>query len=682
MKKDMGNDSPFLSFQESLEQAQRLLEQLTLEEKISLTGGTRGFFIKAVERLGIKEVFMADASCGVNIRETWLEDRVDTDLEKSTAFPCSLLLAATWNPELSEYYARSIGEECRAAGISILLGPGMNIYRHSQAGRNFEYLGEDPFLVSRMVESYVKGLQSTGVAATLKHFIANNSDFFRRRSNSILQERALREIYMPGFRAGIEAGARGVMTAYNLLNGEWCSQSRQLITEILREELGFQWLVMTDWWAIYDGEKTLKSGQDLEMPAREVLASLEELLEQGRGEESQLDSMVLSILTTSLSLRAYADDYQKKEYLQNYSDHEKTALQTAREGVVLLKNQDDLLPLDGSQTVLLTGRFALERARGGGAAEVEGYHVLSLKEALEKELPGKVLYRSDPTDEELRQAERVILATGTLDSEGWDRPFSLPEEEEEKICRTLQLNPKTAVVVLSGGGVRMTRWADKAGAILYGWYGGQTGARALAEILCGACNPSGKLPITIEREFEDSPGAGYLPEGESLYEGWNDQAEKKHAVFDVTYDEGILVGYRWYDTKGIAPLFPFGYGLSYTVFSFSNLSLSSDSISSGERISLTLDLKNTGHRQGMETVQVYVKAEESAVLRPEKELKGFLKVNLQPGETKRLSLTLEPEAFAYWDEESREWTVESGLYSILAGSSSRDLPLHKILQII
>lgn len=661
-----------LPYSEANTKASGLLAQLSLEEKIELIGGTRGFFIKSVERLGMSEVFMADASCGVKIRESWLEDRVDTDLEKSTAFPSSIMLASTWNPELAGEYARSIGEECRAAGIGILLGPGMNIYRHSQAGRNFEYLGEDPFLASEIIKSYVGGLQSTGVAATLKHFIANNSDYFRRKSNSVVSDRALREIYLPAFKAGVQAGARAVMTAYNLYNGEWCSQNKDLITGVLREEVGFQWLVMTDWWAIWDAEKAVKSGQDLEMPARDILNKVEELLEQGNISEAHIDRMVLSIISTCISMDFYQENFARKEFLEQFEAHEEVSLQCSRQGAVLLKNAGDLLPLKDSP-VLLTGLYADKLARGGGAAQVDGYNYLTLREAMEEYYPGEVRYVENPSDEDIRKAGAVVLSTGTFDSEGWDRPFALPAEEEARILRILELNPHTVVVVNSGGGIRMTGWADKAAAILHGWYGGQTGSRALAEILAGTINPSGKLPITIEKEFADSPGADYLPAGEKLYYDWNDEEEKKHPVFDVSYDEGILIGYRWYESKGIEPLFPFGHGLSYSRFSLGKLTLDRETLQAGSSLNFSVELENTGSVKGMETLQIYVKDCTAPVLRPEKELKAFRKVSLKPGEKKSLAFCLEADAFSYWDEKKKDWTIAPGDFRILAGFSSADI---------
>ncbi|MFW5800781.1 MAG: beta-glucosidase [Spirochaeta sp.] len=670
-----------LPHDEAEKQAGEILAQMDLQEKIAMIGGTRGFFIQGNERLNLPEVLMADASSGVNIRDSWEGEKVEMDIEKSVAFPCLIQLASTWNSDLAEEFARSIGEECRAGGIAILLGPGMNIYRHSQCGRNFEYLGEDPFLAARLVSRYVDGLQSTGVAATLKHFIANNSDFFRRKSNSIVDNRALHEIYMPAFAAGIKAGARAVMTAYNLLNGEWCSQSQELITGLLRNELGFQWLVMTDWWAINDSEKTAKSGQDLEMPAREILADIEALLQQGIVTVQHIDRMVTSILKTCIAMDFYRKDFQDKTYLQNFDRHEEIAFQTAAEGIVLLKNHESILPLRPGGSILVTGRFVTETAAGGGAASVKGYNHSSLIEELAQKFGGSVQYVENPTDEQIAQADTVLVSTGTLDSEGRDRAFALPPAEEQRVLRMVGLNSRTIVLVSSGGGIRMTDWSDRAAAILYTWYGGQTGNRAVAQVICGDINPSGRLPISIEREFADSPGADYIPAGEELYMDWNDEGEKRHKVFDVPYTEGILVGYRWYEKKGIQPLFPFGHGLSYTQFAYENLQISADEITAKDGLTIKVDIRNLGEPAGKEVIQVYVRDIESTVLRPEKELKGFCKIPLLPGETGTAEITLTPDAFSFWDEETAAWRTEPGEFEILVGSSSRDIHLTRRIRV-
>jgi beta-glucosidase len=654
-------------------QAKELVSRMSLDEKLSMIGGIHGFNTVAIERLGIGSLYMSDASQGVNIRDEWLGEELTPALEKSTSFPAMIQLASTWNPDLARSYAQSIGEECRAGGIHILLGPGMNIYRHSQAGRNFEYLGEDPFLAARFIERYVEGLQSTGVMATLKHLAANNSDYFRRKSNSVVDDRTLREIYLPAFQAGVDAGARAAMTAYNLLNGEWCSENRYLITEVLRGEMGFEGLVMTDWWAVDNAEKVIHSGQDLEMPAAKVLADAGALIESGAVSESDIDRMVESQVAAALSLDLYQKNYKKPELMAKLPAHRDIALETARQGTVLLKNKG-LLPLSDKTRVLLTGKFTREKAYGGGAAEVDGYDYQSLEQAMAARFPA-LRCVDEPSSEDLEWAEVLMVSAGTMDHEGWDRPFALPPEEEDFLIRMLESHPRSLVVVNSGGGIRMTGWHNKASAIIYGWYGGQTGNQALAEIIGGEVSPSGKLPISIEKEFADSPGAGYLPVGEELYVGWNGEGEQAHPIFDVEYSEGVFVGYRWYDKKEIEPLYPFGHGLSYTSFEYSDLRLSSDELAPGDTLSVSCKVRNAGDRTGTEVVQLYACPPGKAQPRPVRELKGFARVELKPGEARRIDIPLEWEALRYWDPDSRSWEAEDGEHRIQLGASSRKIHL-------
>ena len=664
------------SYTEADKKAQEVLASMTLDEKIAYVGGDRMFFIRAVPRLNLKEVYMTDATQGIHIRKNAGDiDLSDYQPEKSTAFPAPILLAATWNPDLSYKYAEAIGEECRASGIGVLLGPGMNIYRHSQCGRNFEYFGEDPYLVSCIIEAYMKGMQSTGTIATLKHFAANNTDYFRRKSNSVVDERTLHEIYLPGFKAGIDAGAKAVMTAYNLLNGEWCGQSTYVITELLRKRLRFQWLVMTDWWSVWDGEKVVQSGQDLEMPYAVALQNAHKLIDEGKVSEEDIDRMVSNILRMYFAMKL--DEREKDPaYLKKLGEHEAVALQTAREGIVLLKNDDNILPIkDNTGSILLTGEYVGKLARGGGSAEVEGYNNRLMLDELKNEFGDRLHYVKDPTVEQIKDADIVLCNVGTFDSEGWDRPFALPADQEERVSRCVENNSNTIVIVTSGSGIRMTSWNEKAKAIIYAWYGGQTGNTALAEIVAGKTNPSGKLPITIEKEFSDSPGYGYIPEGESLYNGWNDEEEKKRSVYDIHYKEGIFVGYRWYEKHDIEPLYPFGYGLSYTSFKYSNLTITPDTFDENETVRVSFKLANTGEVPGAEIAQVYVEDVECTYPRPPKELKGFKKIFLKPGESKTVTIELNRSTFSFWHPDKKEWTVESGAFVLHIGSSSRDIKL-------
>jgi beta-glucosidase len=445
--------------------------------------------------------------------------------------------------------------------------------------------------------------------------------------------------------------------------------------------LGFQWMVMTDWWAVYDGKKVIESGQDLEMPACEATAEAEAMVRQGVVREEDIDRMVTSTLTAFKAMGLYEREPQL-QWIDRFPMHVETALQTSREGTILLKN-NGMLPIEKPVgPILATGCFMKSLAFGGGAAEVEGYDQIQLLDALKKTFGEAVQYLEHPDDESIRKASVVLMSVGTLDSEGWDRPFELPASMESEIDRVLTLNPRTVMIVQSGSGIRMTDWSDRAAAILYAWYPGQVGNQAIAEILAGKTNPSGKLPVTIEREFSDSVDPDYVPEGEALYHGWNDEEEKRRKPYDVHYDEGVFAGYRWYESCSIAPLFPFGFGLSYTTFEYSALSLSSNRIREDESLTVRFKLTNTGQRQGAEVAQIYVREHLPELPRPIKELKGFRKVTLDAGASEWLSLELKPEAFAFWCPESSAWRIRPGLFSILVGSSSASIHLEAQVHVL
>jgi len=681
----MGSKEVFkpLSYEQADKMADSVLALMTLQEKIEYIGGYKNFLIMPIPRLHLSAVYMSDATEGVHIRNQYNEaDLSKYQLEKSTAFPCPISLAATWDPDLAYKYSESIGEECRAGGIGILLGPGMNNYRQSQCGRNFEYFGEDPFLAARMIENYVKGLQSTGTVATLKHFVANNTDFFRRKSNSIVSERELHEINLPAFKAGIDAGAKAVMTSYNLLNGEWCGQSDFVINNLLKKQLGYKWLVMTDWWSVYDGEKVVKSGQDLEMPAALALKEVDSLLKAGKIKVADIDRMVKGILRTYFAMKLNGR-VKDPSYLDKFGEHEQVALQTAREGIVLLKNDDNILPIKNNvKDILITGDFVKKLAKGGGSAAVDGYDIHLMYDELVKQFGDKLKYIENPTPEQIKSADVVLCNVGTEDSEGWDRAFALPEDQERKAMECVNNNSNTIVIVTSGSGIRMTDWSSKAKAIIYAWYGGQIGNVALAEIIAGKTNPSGKLPITIEKDFKDSPGYGYIPLGEKLYTGWNSDAENAHKVYNVYYTEGVFVGYRWYESRNIEPLFPFGYGLSYSTFEYSNLNVSKEKFNDKDTLTVTFDVKNTSNIEGKEIAQLYVHDVKCSAPRPVQELKGFKKIDLKPGETKTVTLKLDKKDFSFWNPATKGWLAEKGAFILNVGSSSADIKLKKEVDLL
>lgn len=672
--------TPPITYDDAKQQALDILRQMTLDEKISMIGGHNMFYTKGIERLGIPRLYLSDASQGVNIRS-----ELDDQLEKSVAFPCSIALASTWNKELAEEYAKSIGEECRAGEIAVLLGPGTNIYRISQNGRNFEYLGEDPFLAARMVENYVVGMQNTGTIATLKHFVANNSDYKRRTSNSVLDDRTLHEIYMPAFEAGINAGAMAIMTSYNLVNGEYAGQSKEVIKGLLRNELGFKWLVMSDWWSVWDAEKAIKSGLDLDMPGDprdeypeythkpEFFARLsaKSLLEEGKVDEADIDTMVTNILTTQIAMGLLERPIKDTSYLENFDQHIDVALQTGRESIVLLKN-NNILPINKSAdiSILLTGEYADKIPYGGGAAEVIGYDQVTMLTALKEVYGVNVTYIEQPTDEQIKASSHVIYSAGTFDSEGWDKDYDFPESINKEIKHICSLNKNTIVSVGSGSGMNMSEWNDDIAALIYTWYPGQIGFQAFAEIIAGLTNPSAKLPITIEKTFADSPGYGYVPEGADLYTGWQEDHKIIDPIHDVIYDEGVFVGYRWYENKNIEPLYAFGHGMSYTTYVYSNLQVDQTDMQLGSTLNVQIDVENTGEIDGQEIVQLYIRDIESSLPRPVKELKGFAKVSLTSGSKASVHFTLSDRDFAFWEPENKEWKVEPGQFEILVGSAS------------
>lgn len=686
--KEMLKEGFTMSDIEAEQKADSILAIMTLEEKIAYTGGDRIFFIRPIERLGLPEVYFTDATQGIHIRPEFTDndDGITYDLsnyamEKSTAFPSPIALASTWNKELSLEYAKSIGEECRAGGIGVLLGPGMNIYRNAQCGRNFEYFGEDPYLAARMIENYVTGMQSTGTVATLKHFVANNTDFFRRKSNSIVDERTLHEIYMPAFKAGIDAGAKAVMTAYNLINGEWCGESDYVINYLLKDQLGFNGLVMTDWWAVADGAKLAKSGMDLEMPYTIALDNAKELLEKGEIEEKDIDRMVKSILKTCFEMGLY-DRKPEPKFMETFPNHVEIALQTAREGIVLLKNENNILPLKNDiQNILLTGKYVKELLLGGGSGTVDGYDIITMLDAIKKEYGDKVKFVENPSVDEIKNADLILCNVGTKDSEGYDRPFELEKQQEERVMQCVNNNSNTVVIVTSGSGIKMTDWASKASAILYTWYAGQTGNLAIAEILSGKTNPSGKLPMTIEKDFSHSPAYGYN-KGEELYVGWNGEGEEAHPVYDVDYEEGVFVGYRWFENKGIMPLYPFGHGLSYSKFELSDISLSNIKMTEADGITLTISITNNSEIAGAETIQLYIEDLEASVDRPNKELKGFEKIVLQPNETKKVELKINVKDLSFWNPATKNWFAEKGTFKLHVGTSSSDIKSTKEIELI
>ncbi len=649
------------------------LKKLALNEKLEMTVGYEEFFFPGFPKKGIPYLYLSDATKGVHLRPE-LKDTVHIrQLDRSTAFPAPIMLAATFNPALSYEYGKAVGEECRAGGVELLLGPGVNLARNSQCGRNYEYLGEDPFMVGRMAAGYIKGLQSTGTAACIKHFIGNETEFYRRRTNSIIDERTLHEIYMRPFKDGIDAGVAFVMTSYNQLNGEWTGESRHTIDTLIRRDLGFKGAVISDWRSVYDHEKTVKSGQNSIMPgSREIRNDIADLVKSGKLTESDIDNMIRPLLATCHAFGLYDREKYMPALLEKFPEHERISMRTAEEGTVLLKN-NGILPLENLQDkkILVTGNYLdMDFNWVWASADVKGYNQITWRQALQKEFGDNVTFVSKPTDTQIKEADAVIVSTGTVDREAYERPFDLPKAENRRLKRITSLNPNTVVVVFSGSGVKLTDFADDAAAIVYGWYPGQNGMEAVAKVLTGRVNPSGKLPLTIEKDFGDSPAKDVMPEGAKFYTKLVN--ERMITPFDVNYDEGILMGYRWYDTKGIEPLYPFGFGLTYTDWEIAKPSVK---VKDG-RVIVKSRLKNTGNRDGAQVVQVYVSEKNPMVVRPLRELKGAKKIFLPASKSETFEIIFDVEELGYYDTDSHGWKVNPGEYIISLGTSSRDI-LHE-----
>jgi beta-glucosidase len=794
-----------------------ILGQMTLEEKVDLLGGVDDFYIRGIPRLGLPRLRMADGPMGVR------------NFGPATSMAAGIGLTATWNPALAERVGTEIGRDARAKGVHFLLGPGVNIYRAPMNGRNFEYFGEDPFLASRIAVGYIRGVQSQGVSATVKHFMGNNSEFDRHNVDSVIDERTLREIYLPVFEAAVkEAHVGAIMDSYNLTNGVHLTQNGYLNSDVAKKEWGFDGIIMSDWTSTYDGVAAANGGLDLEMPSGAFMnrANLLPAIQQGKVSVATVDDKVRRILRVATRfgwLIGEQTDLAVPRYNQRGRE---VALKAAREGLVLLKNHGDLLPLDRGKvkSVAIIGPNAYPAVPvGGGSARVQPFAAISFLEGFSNYLgvgvpvyyssgiptlsemadatnfsteaahgeaglrveyfenaelqgtprltrteahvnvgrgarqlfpdrtgsdrwsgyytpqksgshaifvestgeaggfyrlyvdnqlvfdnwtlttaimnstslqleakPHKVVLehhgRPDwlgtrlrlgivPADSVVRpeakalaaKADAVIVAAGfdpETESEGADRTFYLPPGQNELIREMVAANPNTVVVITAGGGVDMMPWLDRVPAVIQAWYPGQEGGTALAEIVFGDVNPSGRLPVTFERRWEDNPAHdSYYPE----------PGTKR-----VVYKEGVFSGYRGFDQAGTAPLFPFGYGLSYTTFAYRNLSVrkaAAKEPTSSWQVEVQFDVTNTGKREGADVPQVYVGSQGSPVPRPAKELKGFAKVNLRPGETKRVTVLLDPRAFSFYDVKARQWRADPGQYQVFVGRSEAAIEL-------
>ncbi|MGA3045539.1 MAG: glycoside hydrolase family 3 C-terminal domain-containing protein [Terracidiphilus sp.] len=699
-----------------------LLGRMTLEEKATMLSGSGWMESAPIERLGIPAIKMADGPLGVR---SWAGSSTITNSAGNpvkvltTSFPSGVAMAATWDTELVQREGQAIAQEVKALGRDMILGPTVNINRVPLWGRNFEGYGEDPYLTSRMGVAYIKGVQGEGVIPSVKHFDANNEEFERHRIDAYVDERTLHEIYLPAFKAAIqEAHVWTVMSAYNKLNGVHCAESAPLLTDILRKEFGFKGFVVSDWGSTYSTAPTVNAGMDLEMPggppmkawmatgqmqaagngagwltADKVLAEMK----AGHISEATLNDNVSRILRVTFESGIFDHPHTGGGEVDTPAQ-QAVARQGATEGIVLLKNSGSLLPLDATKihSIAVIGpNAAVARTGGGGSSLVRPKYAIAPLDGIKERAGAGVdvkyslgigMEKEDPTQDtpEARaellkeavgaaaKADVAVVVVGRyskLEGESFDvKTMDLPAGQDELIEAVEQANPHTIVVLNTGDPVTMTKWIDKTPALLDMWYGGQEGGHALASILFGDANPSGKLPVSLPKRFEDSPAYANYP-GQNL---------------KVNYAEGIYVGYRYFDTKQVEPQFPFGFGLSYTTFEYKNLQVGPlellPSHTPSSLFAVTLKVKNAGSRAGAEVVQLYVHDGHSKIDRPVHELKGFQRVELKPGETKSVMFALDHADLSYWSPEKKDWVADPGTFEVQVGASSRDIRLRAPLE--
>jgi beta-glucosidase len=650
---------------------QSIITQMTLEEKAALCTGASAWSTTPVDRLDIPEMIVSDGPHGVR-RVPDIHAMAQKSLP-ATCFPTASCLASTWDVDLIHQMGNALAEECIALNVDVLLGPGVNMKRSPLGGRNFEYFSEDPYLAGEMAASLINGIQSKGVGTSLKHYATNNQEFQRFSISAEIAERTLREIYLPAFEKAVkQAQPWTVMCCYNKVNGVYGSENYHLLTEILKKEWGFEGLVVSDWGAVHDRVAALKGGLDWEMPGpqdRRVKAVVE-AVRTGKLDEAVLNESVRRILRI-----VYKAKETPKTGAFDVEAHHALAQKIAAEGMILLKN-DGILPLKGHQHIAVIGRSA-ENAhfQGGGSSHINPTKVaVPFKELQSRAENAELTYaegypqdnsfRQDLIDQAVNLAQSadvalLYIALPTFkESEGYDRKdLDLTEQQIALIQAVARVQPKTVVVLNNGAPLAMSEWIASVSAVLEGWMMGQAGGAALADVLFGRLNPSGKLAETFPLKLSDTPA----------YLNWPGDAGR------VQYGEGLFIGYRYYDAKEIPVLFPFGYGLSYTTFAYSNAHVSSTSFKDSDGPTVTVDVTNTGTVIGKETVQVYVHDRESSLVRPEKELKGFAKVELQPGETKSVSIKLDFRSFAYYHPNYEQWITESGDFDLLIGASAADI---------
>ena len=697
------------------------LSRMTLDEKIAVIHAQSKFSSPGVKRLGLPDFWTDDGPHGVRpdvLWDEWVQAGQTND--SCVAFPALTCLAASWNPELARLYGYSLGEEARYRGKDMILGPGVNINRTPLNGRNFEYLGEDPLLASRMVVPYVQGLQSTGTAACVKHFCLNNDEEYRHQVNVIVSDRALREIYLPAFEAAVKEGhAWGIMGSYNLYKDQHCCQNEYTLNKILKGDWKFDGVVVSDWGGAHDTEQAVLNGLDMEFgswtdglawgasnayDAYYMAKPFKKLIQEGKLTTRELDDKVRRVLR--LFFRTTMSDKRARGFLCSEA-HYDAAMKIAQEGIVLLQNKRNVLPIDLTATkrVLVVGENAIKMMTvGGGSSSLKVQHEILPLEGLKTRLADTGIevdyargYVGDTTGEyngvvakqsladyrtpaeliaeaveKARGADYVIIFGGLnksdyQDAEGHDRRhMDMPYAQDELVEALARVNRNVVFVNISGDAVAMP-WRDKVASIVQGWFIGSETGKAFASVLVGDVNPSGKLPFTWPVSLNDVAAHAL-----KTYPGtWRED----HKIIDEEYKEGIYVGYRWADKQKRKPAFAFGHGMSYTTFAVSNLRLDKSDVAADGTVTATVTVKNTGNRAGAEVIQLYVSDRAGNVEMPVKELRGFQKVALQPGESRDVSITIGGRAFQYWDEGKNGWTTSLGKRMMLVGTASDNLPL-------
>lgn len=654
-----------------------ILDSLTLEEKASLCSGMTNWLTQSVDRVGIPSVWVSDGPSGLR-KELVKENGTNVmgKSEPSTCFPGAATLACSWDTELAEEVGKAIAEEAKALKVCTVLGPGVNIKRSPLCGRNFEYYSEDPYLAGRLGGAWVHGVEKENVGTSLKHFLANNEEHIRMTVSSVVDERALREIYMPAFEHIVKNEQPAtVMCSYNRLNGTYLSENKRMLTDVLRDEWGYKGIVVSDWGAVNKRVDGVKAGLDLEMPGnkgindRHIVAAVK----NGTLSEDDLNTVALRMIKFAYERKALLDENYKADLEKNHRIARKAAANSA----VLLKNENDALPLKKSQNIAVIGRLAkVPRYQGAGSSHINATKIVSFTDALDANgikyeyADGYRMKGEGYCDSRLAKAIRTakgkdavvvfIGLTDAFESEGYDRSrLGIPAAHNELVEELCKVNDNVIVVLSAGAPVLVKKWRNDVNAILNLYIGGQATGEAAYDVLYGDVNPSGKLAETFPVKNSDNIVSKYFPMGPRTCE----------------YRESVYVGYRYFDKANKAVRYPFGYGLSYTKFEYSDIRLSSDSITEGTDLSVSCKIKNVGDVAGAEVVQLYVSDVESTIYRPVKELKGFKKVYLEAGEEKEITFTLDSRAFAYYNVLISDWHIESGEFRIMIGASSRDIKL-------